>query len=163
MKVRDLRRLLKRLANETDERQAIEELAQVVDAALTSAGAHDDMSIQSLIRKLTGADPGARKRPPQPVPAPEPERVSSAVAMLKSAFQDDRAFEHALDEIASARKLTKPMLVQIFYALFNRTTGVPKSATRQELVQLIADERRILVRNERMSDRLRRGKIVPAE
>jgi hypothetical protein len=160
MIVRDLRRLLERLQRETGEPKAIRELRRVLEAALTFADAHDDMSVQDLIRKLTGA--GQTNQAPPPA-QPDAALVSDIVARLKDAFRDDRAFEREMNEIARMRKATKSALTRVFFALFNRTQGVPKSATRADLLQLIADERHILVRNERMDERLRGGKIVPAE
>jgi hypothetical protein len=126
-------------------------------ALLATLANFDDMGIQDFLRRLSkvASDTTA--------PKPDTKGVADAiVSRLRSAFSDDKAFDRTMDEVAAQKSATKAVLTQIFYDLFERTRGVPKNTTRAELLRLIADERRILVRNERMGEMLGR-RIVPAE
>ncbi|MBL8559925.1 MAG: hypothetical protein JNM47_14475 [Hyphomonadaceae bacterium] len=90
------------------------------------------------------------------------ETVSSLVATMRSVFGDDREFERVLLTLDAQKSVTKQVLVDVFLKLFERTGGVPKKATRSEILRMILDERNIIIRNEKMG-RMLGGRIVPAE
>jgi len=136
-----------------------------------------DAEIHSLVKILTDLDDmdfGAFLRLLRPKPqrrgtgaAPQPPRRKTVdpneiVATLRAHLTDDDAFAAQIDLLHDQRGVTKPVLAQVFLRLFERTRGVPKKATRDELLRLISDERNALVRNEKMGQMLGR-RIVPAE
>lgn len=122
----------------------------------------DDMDFGALLRLLRpnpkraghAAVSNSSKRA-----AVDPNEI---VARLRAKLLDDDAFAAELDLLHEDRGVTKQVLTQVFMTLFDRTRGIPKRATRDELLRLISDERNILVRNEKMGQVLGR-RIVPAE
>lgn len=114
------------------------------------------MSIVDFFRRL--------RKAPAPLAAAGSGAVdlSEMISRLKSALPSDDAFHRALDTLARQRSATKSVLTEIFYGLFERTQGVPRKATRAELLRLIEDERNIVVGNLKMREMLRRH-AVPAE
>jgi hypothetical protein len=117
----------------------------------------DDMDIQAFFRRLRG----------RPTASPPSDKrtvvdVNDLVISLRSAFEDDKAFARALDALRSKKSVTKQQLTQVFYQLFDRKRGVPSKATRAQILELIEDERHIVVRDEKMGKMLGR-RIVPAE
>ncbi|MEQ1709709.1 MAG: hypothetical protein ABL864_15400 [Terricaulis sp.] len=150
-KVRDLRLRLEALAG-TDASSDEEILGKF----LQSLADLDDMNIESLLRRLRGET----KRADRPVvTAANPQEI---ISRLKSALPNDDAFHGAMSNLAAQKSATKPILTQVFHELFDRTQGVPKKATRAELLRLIEDERNIIVRNQKMGQMLGR-RAVPAE
>jgi hypothetical protein len=124
---------------------------------LVSLAEFDDMDLVDFFRRLRGE----RKQPAkQPVAAKV--NVNEIVSRLKSSMPNDDAFHRVIDALNSQKAVTKPVLTQVFYALFNRTKGVPSKASRADLLRLIEDERNILVRNQKMGEMLGR-RPVPAE
>lgn len=117
----------------------------------------DDMSIEDFFKRLLGK---------QKMPGTSATKVAvnpiDIVNKLRPAFSNDEAFHREMDNIGANKAVTKPVLTKVFYALFDRTRGVPSKATRSDLLRLIEDERNILVRNEKMGKLLGR-RIVPAE
>lgn len=111
----------------------------------------EDMNVDQLFARMQRSSGSANS-----------EAVNKAVSSLQSAFPDDDAFGAAIEVMTADKSITKAALVEVFYKLFDRTRGVPKKATRTELLRLIADERRIIVRNEKMGQMLGR-RIVAAE
>lgn len=129
---------------------------QLLSKFLRSLSDHDEMSIADFFRRLRAA-PQRRARPAGAV-----IDVSEVVSRLKSALPSDDAFHRAMDALSRQKAATKPLLTQVFYGLFERTQGVPKKATRAELLRLIEDERNIVIGNMKMRDLLSR-RAVPAE
>lgn len=117
----------------------------------------DAMSIDDFFARLMGRKEEAVKPKLRP-----PVEVDEIVSRLKSALPSDDAFHRVMDGLAHKKSVTKPLLTRVFYALFDRSEGVPKRATRSELLRLIEDERNILVRNDKMGQLLGR-RIVSAE
>ncbi|HCK85302.1 MAG TPA: hypothetical protein DHW63_12525 [Hyphomonadaceae bacterium] len=115
------------------------------------------MSIDDFFARLMGRKEEAVKPKLRP-----PVEVDEIVSRLKSALPSDDAFHRVMDGLAHKKSVTKPLLTRVFYALFDRSEGVPKRATRSELLRLIEDERNILVRNDKMGQLLGR-RIVSAE
>lgn len=113
------------------------------------------MSIEAFFKRLMGQPKKT------PVTATAFDEMA-ALAKLRKALNDDDAFHNEMVALAKQRGATKPALTRVFYALFDRTRGVPSKATRGELLRLIEDERNILVRNQKMGQMLGR-RIVPAE
>lgn len=149
MRVRDLRVRLEELAKGAEDTKAIK-------ALVTALALHDDMELDSLLRRLS-----RRTKPAAPKPIAA-DIVDEAVEKLRAVFRNESAFEAELNRVAKDRLATRSVLEQVFYKLFDRTRGVPKKATRVELLRLIENERTIIVRDERMGDVLGR-RIVPAE
>lgn len=117
----------------------------------------DDMNLEAFFRRLRGNVPkGTQPSSTAKVDVPQ------IVSRLKSAMPNDDAFHRAMDALAHQKGVTKLVLTQVFHELFGRTQGVPKKATRAELLRLIEDERNIVVRNEKMGQMLGR-RPVPAE
>ncbi len=152
MRVRDLRIRLKELIDGTPAGVAEPEFSKLLEILADL----DDMSIEAFFRRLRGKT----KMPPPP--ATPTLDVAEVVARLNEAFHDDETFEKELNRLRTQKAITKPILTKIFYDVFNRTRGVPKKATRDELLRLIADERNIVVRNEKMGKMLGR-RVIPAE
>jgi len=151
MLVRDLRRRITLLSGNEGEDA---ELAELLSALLTKIDAHDGMSIQDLIRRITASAIPKKKRARASAEGAAVTDVASLVTRLRASFSDDAQFDRIMQELRSQRSVTKPVLTQIFMALFERQRGVPKSATRAELLRLIADERHIIVRNEKSGRRI---------
>lgn len=148
-KVRDFRVILQSAIDRSDSDAELRKF-------LRNLADFDDMNIEDFFRRLRGeAGPAATAQAPL---ASVPEIVSR----LKSAMPDDSAFHREIGGLARRKAVTKPLLTQVFYSLFERTQGVPKKITRAELLRLIEDERNIIVRNEKMGQMLGR-RIVPAE
>jgi hypothetical protein len=79
------------------------------------------MSIQDFLRRPSKVADAA------PAGQADVKRVAEAiVSRLRSAFQDDNAFDRAIDEVAAQKSATKAVLTQIFYDLFERTRGRAK-------------------------------------
>lgn len=114
------------------------------------------MNIEEFLRRLRGEPKRAERAS---AVAANPKEI---VSRLKSALPNDDAFHSAMGHLAAQKSATKPVLTQVFYDLFERTHGVPKKATRAELLRLIEDERTITVRNQKMGQMLGR-RVVPAE
>ena len=150
MKVRDLRLEIESLLRA---RTASPQLVKYLEIL----SHHDDMNIDEFMRRLS-----AEPNPSSAMSSSARSTASSIVVRLQAVFDDDQAFDDELDHISRQRSVTKLVLAQVFYDLFERTRGVPKGATRAELLRLIGDERRIIVRNERMGKMLGR-RVVPAE
>jgi hypothetical protein len=147
-KVRDLRLRLEALAKADGAHSD-----DAVSILLAILADFDDMNIEAFFRRL-----GGKSRNPT---APAPMSGGDVVSRLKSAFPNDDAFHNAITEIAAQKSATKPLLTQAYYDLFNRTRGVPKKATRADILRLIEDERNIAVRDAKMGRML--GRRVPAE
>lgn len=151
MRVRDLRAALSDIA---DARPDDAPLQRAVKTLLTRTAGQEAMSIVGFLRLLKSQ--------------PSTKRVAAAAAPsaiaqeLKAAFDDDVAFERVLADLKSQRSATKAVLADAFNILFERSGGVPKKATRAEILRLIADERHILVRNEKMGRMLGR-RVIAAE
>lgn len=128
-----------------------------IQSFLVSLTEFDDMDLVDFFRRLRGE----RTRPARR-PVASKVNVGEIVSRLQSAMPNDEAFHRAIDSLNKQKAVTKPVLTQVFYALFNRTKGVPSKATRADLLRLIEDERNILVRNQKMGEMLGR-RTVPAE
>lgn len=150
-KVRDLRLRLEAIA-----RSSVVPPGDAVNDLLEILANLDDMNIEDFLRRLRG-EPKTATRPA--VVAADPKEI---VSRLKSALPNDDAFHGAMNKLAAQKSATKPVLTQVFHDLFERTQGVPKKATRAELLRLIEDERNIVVRNQKMGQMLGR-RVVPAE
>jgi hypothetical protein len=121
---------------------------------------HENMAIDDFLKLFRR--PARIEEPARRVPSKAPEQIAAEVAAsLRRAFNDDTAFEAEIERIDATRTVTKPVLVMVFERLFERTDGVPKTAKRAELIQLILDERNILVSNENIGQLLGR-RVVPA-
>lgn len=154
MKVRELRRRLEALLPTQDAGSAEPELREF----LLILAERDDMNVADLFRRLRGKAPllpGTGEKPPPPDPR-------NIVLDLQQKFSDDQAFAEAMRGLAKQRSVTRALLVQVFYSLFDRKRGVPAKATRPEVLRLIESERNILVRNQKMGEMLGR-RVVPAE
>lgn len=126
--------------------------AKAVKTFLTQIAALPDMNISdlfNLLRRHHSNPTGASVSVSKPKTESPTTNDTSVVSQLRDAFEDDEAFRTALDSVASDKRVTKPMLVSAFMVLFDRTGGVPSRATRAELLQLIADERNISVRDKK--------------
>lgn len=160
MRVRDLKRRITILERNGGDDALVAQLLSTALALAAESRVRDDMSVRDLILRLTSlSSRSAQAKGPQ---QPDVDIVQSVVDRLRSVFDDDDKFAAAVDGVRAQRSVTKAVLVQVFYGLFERDRGVPKSATRDELLRLIADERHILVRNDKMGKPLGR-RIVPAE
>lgn len=156
-KVRDLRLRLEAIIAAAEAESSDRASNSAIHKMVGILADHDDMSIVDFFRRLRGA-------PQRPVTTAAGGAVDlpEIISRLKSALPSDDAFHHALDALARKRSVTKSVLTEIFYGLFERTQGVPKKATRAELLRLIEDERNIVVGNLKMREMLRRH-AVPAE
>lgn len=73
--------------------------------------------------------------------------IDSAVEVLRAALRDDQQFRTELARLSARREATKASLVAIYKQLYRRTSGVRSSISREEILQLISDERNILKRH----------------
>lgn len=160
MLVSDLLRILKlRDAGNLSEAER-----QVLHDFFTILERHGDMDISAFFdlfkpkRRLTTG--GTSRRRIDRLPPAPPPTVGEVVEVLETAFDDDKAFEKKLEEFASIKGVTKPMLKEVFKTLFDRTGGVSSKATRDELVRLIGDERNIIVRDKKAAAMLGRRPVT---
>lgn len=125
---------------------------------LGELSAHDDMELSAFLRLFK-----PKSRPPTQ-PSGRERKVAPSVKdlahELSQAFQNDNRFDAALAKIEVNKAVTKPVLVSLFGELFGTIDGVPKKATRSELLRLIADERLVAVRDAKATKNFR---PVPAE
>lgn len=149
--VRDLRIRLERALGLSDGDD------RVVKQFLTSLADCDDMAIADFLKYL-----GCGGLQQTPAPRTQPPDPSEIVSRLKSAMPNDDAFHGAMNSLAGQRSVTKPVLARVYSDLFQRKQGVPKKATRSDLLRLIEDERNIVVRNQKMGQLLGQ-RVVPAE
>ena len=153
-KVRDVREYLKGLVDASpDDPRATEEIYRF----FTIVAQLDSLSIEEAGRMLdlamrAGLKP-ARTRPEVD--------IAPVVTRLREAFLDDARFSAEMSKIKADKSLTKDSLRQIFYGLFDRTRGVPKTATRDYIARLIQDERFLLARNAKAG--AERGGVRPID
>ena len=159
MRVRDLKRRITILERNGGDDALIAQLLSAALALAAESRARDDMSVRDLILRLRSLS--SRSSKATRAGQADIEIVQAIVDQLRSVFGDDDKFAAAMDRVRAQRSATKGVLVQVFYRLFERERGVPKTSTRDELLRLISDERHILVRNDKMGKMLGRG--VPAE
>lgn len=150
-KVRDLRLRLEALS------AARPDLSEeMVTTFLQRLADLDDMTIEAFLKRVFKKPTAAARAR---APAVDTDLL---VQQLRSALSDDDLFHDELQKLGAQRSVTKSILTQIYYVLFNRSRGVPSKSTRADLLRLIEDERNKLVRDGKMRELLI-GRAVPAE
>lgn len=73
--------------------------------------------------------------------------LADTVQSLRTVLMDDARFARAVADLGANRSATKAFLAEVYLALFQRSRGVRATAPREEIIQLILDERNILRRH----------------
>lgn len=146
MLVVELRQKLLRVAHDAGVDPADE---HIIKAFLAALARYDSVDVEALIKMFESFSlPRKASKPAQPV-------VRHQVAdELKASMQDDFAFEAILDRVATDRKMTKPVLMSIYEALFGTLEGVPTKINRNDLIDTIRQERIKSARNTKMHNYL---------
>jgi hypothetical protein len=90
--------------------------------------------------------------PTKPKPSPTAVEISED---LRGALNDDKRFRDKMAELASSKPVTKAILADVYKLLYRRQGGLRSSASREEVLQLITDERSVLRRHGTLSALLR--------
>ena len=77
---------------------------------------------------------------------------SRALVELKATFESDADFRAALQRLKADRSITREGLNRLFCELFDRSRPLTTKATREKLVQDIADLRLERVRSKRAAE-----------
>jgi hypothetical protein len=113
----------------------------------------DERTIDEVLEMLALAErpERARRRPD----------AASIAARLRAVLMNDGAFAAELANVKADRSVTKALLAQVYKQLYQRTGGIRASAPRAEILQLIADERLILMRHGTLSALLAPREAAP--
>jgi hypothetical protein len=110
---------------------------RVAKAFVNQLASHDSKTIDEVLQMLGLLE----------VSAPSAgDEVAPIVDSLRRILMDERAFPIAVRELAAQRRISKAMLVRVYLDLYRRKRSIRASAPREELVQLLIDERNVLHR-----------------
>lgn len=136
----------------TDVRQLCEELAELVKRPgewslvhklITELSTHGSMDIRELWRRIGYSAPPAKK------PARKPFDRTAAVKSLGDTFYSDDRFRAELGRLSADRSASKADLIDIYKVMYGRAKKFAAKATRDKILQEIADERNMLVRSKK--------------
>lgn len=130
---------------------------RAVNRILIRIDGHEGMLIPDFFAFLRKqAKPAAKQRQPA-------ASLDAIVSNLRAALSDDRAFDKQYEALVEDKGITKAALCDVYNKLFGAGRRIPSKATRNDILQMIADERTIRVRNEKMGGMLGRRPPVAAE
>lgn len=134
--------------------EATPQQAEAANGLLAILKRHDSRPFEEVLEMLAIAKP-VRSQSPKLDLAVE-------VAFLRRVLLDDAKFLQAVRALQANRSVTKLFLMKLYSALFQRTGGLRASASREEIVQVILDERNVLRRHGTL-EALTRVETVAAE